>query len=350
MRLYIMKKSILVLGLVVGVITSSVNAQSRTVKAARAINQTKDAIAGIINLEPIDVVAEYVHKKKDAVSDLYTANDLKFDASMSLADTGKRKTDTTEIKVGKTRIVVIGEPKIEKIYMEKDSTGDYESESKASSKGDDDDKKDKKHEGELEFSIGYNGLLENGSTSLSPANQGLNLINGKSTNVNLTYNHYFNIYRENVRLSVGLGLDWNNYRLAGDSTPIPNAPSFGFNKDSLTNTIDFTKNKLLARYATLPIMLHFKSNEFKNGKAVGVSGGVELGYLINGRVKQVSEVKGKTKVNDGFNLNELRYGFVGRVSYGSMGIYGKYYPQSVFNKNEGPDLNTFCVGLTFGLD
>ncbi len=344
-----MKKSILVLGLVAGVFTSSVNAQTRTVKAAKAINQTKDAIAYVINLQPIDVVAEYVHKKKDAVSDLYSANDLKIDPSMSMVDTGKRKTDTTEIKVGKTRIVVIGEPKIEKIYMEKDSTGDFEADEK-SNKNTSKNKDDKKHEGELEFSIGYNGLLENGSTSLSPANQGLNLINGKSTNVNLTYNHYFNIYRENVRLSVGLGLDWNNYRLAGDSTAIPNSPKFGFNKDSLVNSIDFTKNKLLARYATLPIMLHFKTNEFKNGNSIGVSGGVELGYLINGRVKQVSEVKGKTKVNDGFNLNELRYGFIGRVNYGSVGIYGKYYPQSVFNKNEGPDLNTFCVGLTFGLD
>lgn len=344
-----MKKSILVLGLVAGVFTSSVNAQTRTVKAAKAINQTKDAIASIINLEPIDVVAEYVHKKKDAVSDLYAGNDLTIDPMMSVVDTGKRKTDTTEIKVGKTRIVVIGEPKIEKIYMEKDSTGDYDEDdksSKYSSKG----KDDKKHEGELEFSIGYNGLLENGSTSLSAGNQGLRLINGKSTNVNLTYNHYFNIYRENVRLSVGLGLDWNNYRLAGDSTAMPGGTSFAFNKDSLVNSIDFTKNKLLARYVTLPVMLHFNSNEMKNGKSVGVSGGVELGYLLNGRVKQVSEVKGKTKVNDGFHLNDLRYGFIGRVNYGSVGIYGKYYPQSTFNKNEGPDLNTFCVGLTFGLD
>ena len=98
------------------------------------------------------------------------------------------------------------------------------------------------------------------------------------------------------------------------------------------------------------ISIRIKSNEFKNGKAVGVSGGVELGYLLNGRVKQISEEKGKTKVNDTFHLNDLRYGFIGRVNYGSMGIYGKYYPQSTFNKNEGPDLNTFCVGITIGLD
>lgn len=343
-----MRKSILVLGLVTGLFTTGVNAQTKTVKAAKAINQTKDAIASIINLEPIDVVAEYVHKKKDAVSDLYTSNDLKLDASLTLMDTGKRKTDTTEIKVGKTRIVVIGEPKIEKIYMEKDSTGDFEEEME--SKNNAKEHKSKKHEGELEFSIGYNGLLENGSTSFSAANQGLNLVNGKSTNVNLTYNHYFNIYKEYVQVSVGLGLDWNNYRLAGDSTLMPNVTKLTFNPDPAINTVNFTKNKLLARYATLPVMLHFHTGEGDNGKSLGVSGGVELGYLINGRVKQVSEVKGKTKVNDGFNLNELRYGFIGRVNYGSVGIYGKYYPQSAFNKNEGPDLNTFCVGLTFGLD
>lgn len=342
-----MKKSILMLGLVTGVFTTSVNAQSKTVKA---INQTKEAIAYVVNIDPIDVVAGYVNKKKDAVTDFYAANELKIEESVSTVDSGSRKTDTTEIKVGKTRIVVIGEPKIEKIYMEKDSTGDFESSNKSNNYTDNDDD-DKKHEGSLEFSIGYNGLLENGSTSLSTANQGLNLINGKSTNVNLTYNHYFNIYKENVRISVGLGLDWNNYRLAGDSSLRANAPKFTMYQDSTNGkAIDFTKNKLLARYATLPVMLHFQTNEGKNGKALGISGGVELGYLINGRLKQVSENKGKTKVNDSFNLNELRYGFIGRVNYGSVGIYGKYYPQSVFNDNEGPNLNTFCVGLTFGLD
>jgi hypothetical protein len=347
MKLIIMKKSILVLGLVTGIFTSSVYAQS---KAIKAINQTKEAIAHVVNIDPIDVVAGYVTKQKEVVTEFYAANELNLETSYPTADSGARKTDTTEIKVGKTRIVVIGEAKIEKIYMEKDSTGDYEAD-KQSSKNEECFGDNKKHEGGIEFSIGYNGLLENGSTSLSPANQGLNLVNGKSTNVNLTYNHYFNIYKENVRLSVGLGLDWNNYRLAGDSSLRSNAPKFTMYQDSTNGkAIDFTKNKLLARYATLPVMLHFQSNELNNGKRIGVSGGIELGYLINGRLKQISEEKGKTKVNDSFNLNELRYGFMGRVHYGNVGIYGKYYPQSAFNSNEGPDLNTFCVGLTFGIN
>lgn len=341
MNLNTMKK-LIALGIVFGMFTTHTMAQTKTVKA---INTTKDAVAKIITLDPIDVVAEYVGKGKDAISNQYDQNSVDLDLASAKIDTG-RKTDTTEIKVGKTRIVVIGEPKIEKIYMEKDSTGDFEQEYTEKSSG-----KEKKSDGELEFSIGYNGWLENGSTSLSAANRGLDLVNGKSINVNLTYNHYFNIYKENVRFSVGLGLDWNNYRLAGDSSLAANAPKLTFFQDSANNApVNFSKNKLLARYATLPVMLHFKTNENKKGNSLGVSGGVELGYLINGRLKQVSDAKGKQKVNDTFNLNELRYGLVGRVSYGSMGIYGKYYPQSAFNKNEGPDLNTFVVGLTFGLD
>ena len=319
---------------------------AQTNKAVKALNTTKDAVARIITLDPIDVVAEYVSKKKDAVSDLYSLNAVNTELATASVDSN-RKTDTTEIKVGKTRIVVIGEPKIEKIYMEKDSTGDFDG------FGDNrnNDKKDKKSDGELEFSIGYNGFLENGSTGLSAGNRGLDLVNGKSVHVNLTYNYYFNIYKENVRMSVGLGLDWNNYRLSGDSSLVATAPKLTFYQDSSNGQpINFSKNKLLARYATLPVMLHFNTNANRKGNSLGASAGVELGYLINGRLKQVSDAKGKQKVNDSFNFNELRYGFIGRVSYGSMGIYGKYYPQSVFNKNEGPDLNTFVLGLTFGLN
>ncbi len=342
MNINIMKK-IVAWGMVFGMFTTSTMAQTKTVKA---INTSKDAIAKIITLDPIDVVAEYIGKRSNEIADNYSQNSVNIESAIASVDTG-RKTDTTEIKVGKTRIVVIGEPKIEKIYMEKDSTGDYENEYAEKS----DNKKEKKNDGELEFSIGYNGWLENGSTSLSAANRGLDLVNGKSLNVNLTYNHYFNIYKENIRFSVGLGLDWNNYRLAGDSSLAANAPKLTFYQDSANGTgVNYSKNKLLARYATLPVMLHFNTNENKKGNSLGISGGVELGYLINGRLKQVSDAKGKQKVNDTFNLNELRYGLVGRVSYGSMGIYGKYYPQSAFNKNEGPDLNTFVVGLTFGLD
>ena len=345
MNIYKMKTNILLIGIITGVLCTSAQAQTKSI--AKTINQTKDAIAQVINLDPVDVVA-YANKKRENVASMFNDNNglAEFDLAQSAVDTS-RKTDTTEIVVGKTRIVVVGEPNIQKIYMEKDSLGD----------DDDDDSPNwnknfgisegqKKHQGELEFSIGYNGFLENGGTSLSTANRNLKIDNGKSYHVNITYNHYFNLYREFVRISGGIGLDWNNYRLSGDSIPTPNAPKLTFTNDGTA----YDKNKLLARYVTAPVMLHLNTRRGQNGNSLGVSGGVEFGYLINGKNKLISNAKGKQKIKDTYNLDDFRYGYVARVSYGSMGIYGKYYPESAFKTGEGPDLNTFCVGLTFGLN
>jgi hypothetical protein len=331
--------SVITLGLVV-----CTNAEAQSTKVVKAMNNTKETIAKVIQLDPIDVLG-FVEQKSEQVLSTYANNEVQDVIEVQAVDT-TRSTDTTEIRVGNTRIVVVGEPKIEKIYMEKDSMGD----------GDDDDDEywhknfgiddEKKHHGELEFSIGYNGFLENGGTSFSTANRNFKLDNGKSYHVNLTYNHYFNIVKEYVRISGGIGLDWNNYRLSGDSILTPNAPKVAWTSDGTA----YDKNKLLGRYVTAPVMLHVNTRKGKDGNSLGLSGGVEFGYLINGKNKLISNAKGKQKIKDTYNLDDFRYGYVARVSYGSVGLYGKYYPESAFKVGEGPDLNTFTVGLTFGLN
>lgn len=281
------------------------------------------------------------------------------------------KMDTTQISVGNKKIVIIGEPNIQKIWIEKDTLGDFfdKSEFKAELKSDlkdldkefrglDNDrnkgsradrKKSKKvmdDRSGLEFSIGYNGWLENGSTALSLPNNNLELINSKSTNVNLAYVDYFRIYKNYIQFSAGIGIDWNNYRFAKNVTLTPRA-------DSMQTTIDninYSKNKLMAKYVTVPLQLHFATKPLRNGERLELAGGVELGYLLNGRQKQISEEKGKQKIDDDYNLADLRLGYMLRASYGSTGIYAKVYPNSAFKPSQGPDLNTFCIGLTFGLD
>ena len=281
------------------------------------------------------------------------------------------KMDTTQISVGNKKIVIIGEPNIQKIWIEKDTLGDFfdKSEFKAELKSDlkgldrelrglDNDrnkgsradrKKSKKvmdDRSGLEFSIGYNGWLENGSTALSLPNNNLELINSKSTNVNLAYVDYFRIYKNYIQFSAGIGIDWNNYRFAKNVTLTPRA-------DSMQTTIDninYSKNKLMANYVTVPLQLHFATKPLRNGERLELAGGVELGYLLNGRQKQISEEKGKQKIDDDYNLADLRLGYMLHASYGSTGIYAKVYPNSAFKPSQGPDLNTFCIGLTFGLD
>ncbi len=336
---------ILVCGITVSTMANGLTGDKKTAKSSAAI-------AKVIEMKPIEVVAERVQKYNPiSLADQKLA---KFNAYESLAlytantenDTSVRKADTTEIKVGKTRIVVIGEPKIEKIYMEKDSTGDFDDEDYKANKN---KRKESKSDDYLEMNIGFNGFLDNGNTSLSAPYKALDLENNKSINFSLSYNKRFNIIRDNVQLSAGIGLDWNNYRFSQNISLKAKQDSLTLFYDSVgTTAINYKKNKLMSRYVILPVMLHIATNKSKNGNRLLLAGGVELGYLINGRTKQVSDEKGKQKVSDDFNMNDLRYGFIGKIGYGDFGVYAKYYPQSVFAKNEGPNLNTYCVGITFG--
>jgi hypothetical protein len=277
------------------------------------------------------------------------------------------KLDTTQISILNKKIVIIGDQEIQQIYFEKDTLGDFFDHSEFNKEFKDFDKefkgykknrsngdrkakksvkKFKDDRGGLEFSIGYNAWLDNGSTALSLANSNLELINNKSTNVNLSYVNYFKIYKNFIQFSAGVGIDWNNYRFSKNITLSPKADSMNL----VVDNINYSKNKLMAKYVTVPLQLHFATKPNKKGDMLGVAGGVELGYLLNGRQKQISEEKGKQKIDDDYNLADLRLGYTLCANYGNTGIYAKYYPTSTFKETQGPNLNTFCIGFKFGLD
>ena len=277
------------------------------------------------------------------------------------------KLDTTQISILNKKIVIIGDQEVQQIYFEKDTLGDFFDHSefnkdfkdfdkefkgykKNRSNGDRKAKKSAKKfkddRGGLEFSIGYNAWLDNGSTALSLSNNNLELINSKSTHVNLSYVNYFKIYKNFIQFSAGVGIDWNNYRFSKNITLSPKADSMNL----VVDNINYSKNKLMAKYVTVPLQLHFATKPNKKGDMLGVAGGVELGYLLNGRQKQISEEKGKQKIDDDYNLADLRLGYTLCANYGNTGIYAKYYPNSTFKETQGPNLNTFCIGFKFGLD
>ncbi len=277
------------------------------------------------------------------------------------------KLDTTQISILNKKIVIIGEPDIQKIYIENDTLGDFFDHSEFNREFKEFDKeykgykknrkngdrkaqksvkKFKDDRGGLEFSIGYNAWLDNGSTALSLANSNLELINSKSSNVNLSYVNYFKIYKNNIQFSAGVGIDWNNYRFSKNITLSPKADSMNL----VVDNINYSKNKLMAKYVTVPLQLHFSTKPNKKGDMLGIAGGVELGYLLNGRQKQISEENGKQKIDDDYNLADLRLGYTLCANYGNTGIYAKYYPNSTFKEMQGPNLNTFCIGFKFGLD
>jgi hypothetical protein len=142
----------------------------------------------------------------------------------------------------------------------------------------------------------------------------------------------------------GLGITWNNWRFQNDRTLIANAPALSANFDS----IGYSKNKLTASYATLPLLLEVNSNEYEK-KSFHVGVGIIFGYRIGSHTKQVYEENDKTrkvKLYDDFNLDPFRYDATLRVGFRGYTIFASYGLNRLFKKNEGPELHPFTFGLT----
>src|SRR3546814_485903 len=159
---------------------------------------------------------------------------------------------------------------------------------------------------------------------------------GNSTNVQLRFLNVDFRPSSFVRLNFALALDYNDWALENDVTLQPDQDVVTF----LHEDIHFNKNKFKAKYLALPFNL-----QFRTANDITFAGGFEPQFLLRGRVKQRSDERGKTKVNDNFNLREFRYAWVGRIGYNGFSVFCRYYPQSIFADEEGPDMQNISFGV-----
>jgi Outer membrane protein beta-barrel domain len=150
------------------------------------------------------------------------------------------------------------------------------------------------------------------------------------------------LYQNYFRLRTGIAIDWQNYRFKNNITPIANQPNFTYVND----TVIFEKNKLVSKYINIPVTFQYNAKGRKNVKGFLVEAGMDFGYLLNGRTKQISDERGKVKVNDDFNFTPFKYGAIFKIGYGFTSLYGKYYFNNIFEDDQ-PKLNNLSFGLSF---
>lgn len=193
--------------------------------------------------------------------------------------------------------------------------------------------------------LGLSTYTDNGSYTLSPANAYLERETWKSSNfgfeffqMGYRFNNYFKIY-------MGAGLDWNHMRLKQNITFQKDKPTLSY----VTETVDYKKNRFSSQYLRIPLSFQLRTNDDRKGDKLNFVFGPEVGFLLNGKVKQVSAENGKDKFKDDYNLNPFRYGAFARLGYGSTGVYVKYYGNDVFAEGQGPKgLKNLSFGLMFG--
>jgi hypothetical protein len=149
----------------------------------------------------------------------------------------------------------------------------------------------------------------------------------------------------NFKMMLAAGIDWNLIRLRKNVTILPDQSTLS----ATTDIIEYDKNRLSSRYLRIPFYFEYRTNKNEKGKRATIVFGPEVGFLLDGKLKQKSNENGKVKIKDDYNFEQFRYGANLRVGYKDAGIFFKYYMNDVFAKNQGPSgYKNLNFGFTFG--
>ncbi len=183
----------------------------------------------------------------------------------------------------------------------------------------------------------------------------MELNTGKSWDVNINFLQYsLGFGTDKVGLVTGLGFELNNYRFDNSLSIIKEngiiVADSSYFLDPDVSSIE--KSKLNTCYLTLPMLLEFQIPAGRNNHRIHVAAGAIGGVKLWSTTKVVykdqdgNKEKNKVKGND-YNLSSLRYGVTARIGYRAINLYANYNLTPLFEKNKGPELYPFSIGLSF---
>jgi hypothetical protein len=168
-----------------------------------------------------------------------------------------------------------------------------------------------------------------------------------STSHNFTVNlfdFHKQIGKSNWLVVSGVGAEWSRYHFDDNAalTRVDGVTAFVPAPDG----INYKSTKLLAYYITIPLLLEYQVSDFH------ISGGVVgfFKYYSKSQVKYYEENKKRVQ-NMGRDLNIRPVDLRLRLQFGinDIAVYGYYAPFSMFEKDKGPDLNTYTIGVMIGI-
>jgi hypothetical protein len=162
-----------------------------------------------------------------------------------------------------------------------------------------------------------------------------------STNVNIwLVQQKLNLYKHKYYFKYGLGFEMFNYYYTNGVEFRNTEKMYIF----LTNNI-YKKDKLYINYLTVPLILS-RTYKFKKIQDINVAGGVNIGYLLNTRNKQISEALGKKKYDGDFNFSDYKMSGVFQIGIGDVKFYGTAALTNIIDKGTS---NQSFYPYTFGI-
>lgn len=159
------------------------------------------------------------------------------------------------------------------------------------------------------------------------------------------FNLWFFMQRMNIaagvlNLKYGFGIESNNYFFKNSITYVDGIKPYTVR--GLPN--EFSKNKLVANYLTVPLMLNINTNPSKRKAGFQFSAGVSGGYLYGSRQKQKGE-DGTNKNKTDFNLERWKLSYIAELGIGPVKLYGSLAATPLHQY--GLDQYPYTIGLRF---
>ncbi|WP_231463918.1 MULTISPECIES: outer membrane beta-barrel protein [unclassified Pedobacter] len=194
--------------------------------------------------------------------------------------------------------------------------------------------------------LGFSRLIDNGSFNLSPNNEFLDYKGGKTSTFSFDILQFGYRFNSNFKVYVAGGFDWTLIRLRRDITIAKNSNEFVYTEQP----VHFSKNRFSSSYVHIPLNFEFRTSENNKGKRFYLVLGPEVSFLLNGKIKQISDERGKEKQYDNYHFQSVRYGGTVRFGYGGLGLFTKYYFNDMFTTAQQAGLKNMSFGVTFGLN
>ncbi len=254
------------------------------------------------------------------------------------------KGDSVIIRLGKKKMVIVDS---------KDKTVIEIPEEEKKPDDDDDEyiKEVKRFKGHWSgFEIAINGFMDkNNSMTQSGDLAWMDLKQERSWNTNINLTQYsIGFGTDKAGLVTGLGLEFNDYHFSNPITlKVENGVTVT-DSSYIQAGYKVEKTKITMLHLTLPLLLEFQVPMGTVRKdriyfSAGVIGGVRLGSHTKVVYDDGSRHKDKNR-ND-FNIATLRYGLTARMGYKNIKLFANYYPVQLFEKDKGPELYPFSIGL-----
>ncbi len=253
-------------------------------------------------------------------------------------DTIKVKSDTAIFRIGRKKIIMVQSDDKTAIEFPDDEDRSYTFKEVKRFKG---------HWSGFEF--GINGLMDkNQSLNLKNELAPYDLKQARSWNFNINFMQYsIGFGTDKAGLVTGMGIEFNNYHFSN---------AIGLKDVDGVTIIDSTyidanytvsKSRLSTTNLTIPLLLEFQIPTGEKRHRIYLSAGIIGGLRIGSNTKVVYEDgdKHKDKNRGDFNITTFRYGFTARAGYRALRLFANYYPVQLFEKDKGPELYPFSIGL-----